>query len=343
MSSPYSNSAMGSEGSGGPGLVGRTPAWSTLGMRLVVALGGNALLRRGEAPTIERQRAHVAEAAARLAAVVPGNEVVVTHGNGPQVGLLALEAAAYHDVPDYPLDVLGAESQGMVGYLVEQELRRRLPAEVPVVTVLTTVEVDADDPAFAAPSKPIGPGYPEPDARRLERERGWAFAEDGSSWRRVVASPAPRRLVEEAPVRWLLERGSVVICAGGGGVPVVADASGRPVGVEAVVDKDHASSLLACDLGADLLVLATDVPAVCSGYGTAEERAVVAAHPEALLASLGAELPAGSMGPKVEAASVFASATGDPAVIGALSDIEALVAGTAGTRISVDVAGVRFG
>lgn len=312
-------------------------------MRLVVALGGNALLLRGEAPTIEHQRAHVAEAAARLAAVVPGREVVVTHGNGPQVGLLALEAAAYDEVPAYPLDVLGAESQGMVGYLVEQGLRRHLPLVVPVVTVLTTVEVDAGDPAFTSPTKPIGPGYGLAEARRLEAERGWTFAEDGAAWRRVVASPAPRRIVEEAPVRWLLERGSVVVCAGGGGVPVALDGSGRPVGVEAVVDKDHASSLLARDLDADLLVLATDVAAVCAGYGTGEERAVVAAHPEALLASLGPSLPAGSMGPKVEAAAAFASATGRPAVIGALSDIEAMVAGEAGTRISVDVAGVAYG
>lgn len=309
-------------------------------MRLVVALGGNALLQRGESPTIEHQRAHVAAAAAHLAAVVPGNEVVVTHGNGPQVGLLALEAAAYEAVPAYPLDVLGAESQGMVGYLVEQELRRRLSPGVPVVTVLTTVEVDGDDPAFAAPTKPIGPGYPAEEARRLAAARGWAFASDGGSMRRVVASPAPRRIVEEAPVRWLLERGSVVICAGGGGVPVALDDAGRPVGVEAVVDKDHASSLLARVLDADLLVLATDVAAVCSGYGTARERAVVAAHPEAVLAELGAELPPGSMGPKVEAAAAFASATGRPAVIGALDDIEALVAGTAGTRISTGVAGV---
>lgn len=309
-------------------------------MRLVVALGGNALLRRGEAPTIEHQRAHVAEAAARLAAVVPGNEVVVTHGNGPQVGLLALEAAAYEEVPDYPLDVLGAETQGMVGYLVEQELRRCLPPALPVVTVLTTVEVDADDPAFATPTKPIGPGYAAEEAARLAAERGWAFAADGERQRRVVASPAPRRIVEEDAVRVLLERGSVVICAGGGGVPVVADAAGRPAGVEAVVDKDHASSLLARDLDADLLVLATDVAAVCAGYGTPGERAVVAAHPEALLSSLGADLPPGSMGPKVAAAAAFASATGCPAVIGALEDIDALVAGTAGTRISVDVAGV---
>ncbi len=312
-------------------------------MRLVVALGGNALLRRGEAPTIEHQRAHVAEAAGRLAAVVAGNEVVVTHGNGPQVGLLALEAAAYADVPDYPLDVLGAESQGMVGYLVEQGLRRCLPASVPVVTVLTTVEVAADDPAFATPTKPIGPGYPEAEARRLADDRGWTFAPDGSSWRRVVASPAPHRIVEEDAVRALLERGSVVVCAGGGGVPVVADASGRPVGVEAVVDKDHASSLLARDLGADLLVLATDVSAVCAGFGRPGERAVVAAHPDALLAELGSSLPAGSMGPKVAAAAAFASATGRPAVIGALADIEALVSGRAGTRIAVDVAGVVLG
>lgn len=309
-------------------------------MRLVVALGGNALLRRGEAPTVERQRAHVAEAAAALAGVVPGHEVVVTHGNGPQVGLLALEAAAYDAVPAYPLDVLGAETQGMVGYLVEQELRRRLPPSASVVTLLTTVEVAADDPAFAAPSKPIGPGYPPEEAERLAGDRGWTFAPDGSALRRVVASPAPRRIVEEDAVRWLLERGSVVICAGGGGVPVVPDADGRPVGVEAVVDKDHASSLLARDLGAHLLVLATDVATVCAGYGTPDERAVVAAHPEALLAELGPSLPAGSMGPKVEAAAAFAVATARPAVIGALSDLAALVAGTAGTRICVDVAGI---
>lgn len=311
-------------------------------MRVVVALGGNALLRRGEPLTIENQRANVAVAGEHLARIVPGNEVVVSHGNGPQIGLLALEAASYEAVPAYPLDVLGAETQGMVGYLVEQELRRCLSADVPVVTLLTTVAVDAGDPAFDAPTKPIGPGYGADEARRLEAERGWMFARDGSAWRRVVASPTPRRIVEEAPVRWLLERGSVVVCAGGGGVPVVIDASGRPVGVEAVVDKDHASSLLARDLDADLLVLATDVPAVCSGFGTPGERAVGAAHPEALLAQVGPELPAGSMGPKVEAAAAFATATGRPAVIGALSDIEAMVAGRAGTRVAVNVDGVAY-
>ena len=187
-------------------------------MRIVVALGGNALLRRGEAMTVEHQRANVAVACEHLAAVVAGNEVVISHGNGPQIGLLALEAAAYQEVPAYPLDVLGAESQGMIGYLIEQELGNCLPPDQPLATLLTMIQVAPDDPAFGAPSKPIGPLYDEAEAEALAAERGWAFRPDGDHQRRVVPSPSPRRIFEERPIRWLLERGCVVICAGGGGI-----------------------------------------------------------------------------------------------------------------------------
>jgi carbamate kinase len=306
-------------------------------MRIVVALGGNALLRRGESVSMERQRARVADACARLAAIASGNDLVVAHGNGPQIGLLALEAAALADGPVVPLDVLGAESQGMIGYLLAQELANVLPRERPVATLLTMVEVDPDDPAFGAPTKPIGPVYDGAQAEAVRAERGWVLRRDGDGWRRVVPSPAPLRSVEQRPIGWLLEHGCVVVCGGGGGVPVTCAPDGRYVGVEAVVDKDAASALLARDLGADRCVMATDVDAVYLGFGTAAARRVVAAHPDAL-ARHAAEFAAGSMGPKVDAACMFARASGHPAVIGALDDLDRLVEGAVGTRIATDVA-----
>jgi carbamate kinase len=309
-------------------------------MRIVVALGGNALLRRGEPMTVENQRVNVAIACEHLAPVAAAHELVISHGNGPQIGLLALEGAAYTKVPAYPLDVLGAETQGMVGYLVEQELGNRLPFERPLATVLTMIEVDRADPAFEDPSKPIGPVYAADETADLEAERGWQFRPDGEGMRRVVPSPAPKRIFELRQIAWLLEAGSVVICAGGGGIPTAYDDDGHLHGVEAVIDKDHASGLLARDLAADVFVMATDAPAVYLGYGTPEQRAVTAAHPDALLPEHGGEFAAGSMLPKVTAACVFARATGRPASIGRLADIDALVVGTAGTRISTDVAGV---
>lgn len=309
-------------------------------MRVVVALGGNALLRRGQPMTIENQRANVAVACEHLAPLAGPHQLVISHGNGPQIGLLALEAAAYEPVPAYPLDVLGAESQGMVGYLIEQELGNRLPADHPLATLLTMIEVDPDDPAFGAPSKPIGPLYTEAEAAALEQERGWVFRPDGDRVRRVVPSPAPRRIFEERPISWLLDAGCVVICAGGGGIPTAFDGTRHLGGVEAVIDKDHASGLLARDLRADVFVMATDTPAAYLGFGSPSARAITAAHPDALLAEHGDEFAAGSMLPKVTAACDFARATGRPAVIGQLADIDALVEGAAGTRIATDVDGV---
>src|SRR6266540_1763103 len=228
-------------------------------MRVVVALGGNALLRRGEPMTAEVQRGNVRAAAPALAAVARRHQLVLSHGNGPQVGLLALQAAAYTEVAAYPLDVLGAQTEGKIGYVLEQELGNLLPFEVPLATVLTMVEVDPSDPAFADPTKFVGPVYPKPRADELAREKGWVFKPDGDRWRRVVPSPEPRRIFEIRPIRWLLDKDVVVICAGGGGVPTMyAPGAGRTlVGVEAVVDKDLASQLLAREVGADLCGIAT--------------------------------------------------------------------------------------
>jgi carbamate kinase len=306
---------------------------------VVVALGGNALLRRGEPMTIENQRANVRIACDHLAPLAARDELVVSHGNGPQIGLLALEEAAYEPVPDYPLDVLGAETQGMIGYLIEQEIGNRLPFEKPVATLLTMIEVDSDDPAFHDPTKPIGPTYGAAEAEKLAADHGWAFRPDGDAMRRVVPSPRPQRIFEIRQIRWLLERGCVVICAGGGGIPTVYRPRRELVGIEAVIDKDHASGLLARDVDADLFVMATDAPAVYLGFGTPEQRAVVEAHPDAL-AEHEDEFAAGSMRPKVDAACEFARATARPSAIGTLADIEGLVAGTAGTRISTRSAGV---
>ena len=248
-----------------------------------MALGGNALLRRGQALTDENQRRNVATACESLAPIALEHQLVVSHGNGPQVGLLALQGAAYAEVPTYSLDVLDAETQGMIGYLVEQELGSRLPMEVPLATLLTMIEVDRDDPAFADPTKPIGPLYDRATADTLGRERGWTFKSDGDSFRRVVPSPQPKRIFELRQISWLLERGSVVICAGGVGIPTTYEPGRRLVGVEAVIDKDRASALLAMGLHADVLVMATDVDAVYVDWGTSAARVVVRAHPDALM------------------------------------------------------------
>jgi carbamate kinase len=309
-------------------------------MRVVVALGGNALLRRRETMSVENQRANVGVACDHLAPIAEHHDVVISHGNGPQVGLLALEEAAYTASPDAPLDVLGAETQGMIGYLVEQELGNRLPFEKPIASLLTMIEVDGDDPAFANPTKPIGPVYTTDEAEQLASERGWTFKPDGDSVRRVVPSPAPKRIFEHRPIHWLLDRGCVVICAGGGGIPTTYKSERVLTGVEAVIDKDHASALLARDVGADMLILATDAANAFVNFGKPDQRAIANANPDALMSTHEKEFAAGSMLPKIHAACDFARTTGKPAVIGALADIELMLAGRAGTRIATDVSGV---
>ncbi|RAZ71692.1 carbamate kinase [Mesorhizobium atlanticum] len=297
-------------------------------MLIVAALGGNALLRRGEPMTAENQRANVKRAASALAALIDqGHSLVVTHGNGPQVGLLALQSAASTDGA-FPLDVLGAESAGMIGYMIEQELAN-LTSQRLFATLLTQVKVDPGDPAFAHPTKPIGPVYDEATARRLAGERGWTVAPDGDKWRRVVPSPRPLDILEVSVISYLVEHGVVVICTGGGGIPVIARDDGSMIGVEAVVDKDLASSLLARQLKADMLLMLTDVDAVYAGFGTPEARARRRVGPTELS---GRDFPAGSMGPKINAAIEFVQATGNPAAIGRLEDAVEIVKGRQGTR-----------
>ncbi|WP_297835477.1 carbamate kinase [Pseudomonas sp.] len=308
-------------------------------MRIVVALGGNALLRRGEPMTADNQRINIRIAAEQIAKISAGNELVIAHGNGPQVGLLSLQAAAYTSVSPYPLDVLGAETEGMIGYMIEQELGNLLPVGKPFATLLTQVEVNGNDPAFKYPSKPIGPVYSKEEAERLAAEKGWSIAPDGDKYRRVVASPRPKRIFEIRPIKWLLEKGSIVICAGGGGIPTMYGEDGKLKGVEAVIDKDLCSALLAEQLSCDLLVIATDVDAVFIDWGKPTQKAVAQVHPDDL-EKLG--FAAGSMGPKVQAACEFARNTGKEAVIGSLADIENIVKGYAGTRISTASKGIHY-
>jgi carbamate kinase len=301
-------------------------------VRVVVALGGNALLKRGEPMTAEAQRANVRSAAPALAAVAKDHQLVLSHGNGPQVGLLALQGAAYEEVETYPLDVLGAQTEGMIGYVLEQELGNLLPAEVPLATVLTMIEVDPADPAFGDPTKFVGPVYGRAEADGVAAEKGWVFKQDGDRWRRVVPSPEPKRIFEIRPIRWLLDKDVVVICAGGGGVPTMYEPGGGRtlVGVEAVIDKDLASELLAREVEAELFVMATDVDGVYADWGTPQQRRLERATPKELR---GSEFAAGSMGPKVDAALRFVEATGKRSAIGSLDQIEQIVEGTAGTQV----------
>ena len=301
-------------------------------MKLVVALGGNALLRRSQVASAPNQLANVRVAAAQLARVAAAHDMVLTHGNGPQVGLLALQSAAYAAVDSYPLDVLDAESEGMLGYLLEQELANLLPSERAVASLLTRVEVDPQDPAFLTPTKPIGPVYTKAQADELAGRRHWAMVADGAGWRRVVPSPKPLRVPGLEVIRGLLARGTLVIAAGGGGMPVVPRPDGGGLqGVEAVIDKDLCSALIATGLQADCLIIATDVDAVYLDWGLPTQRAVGRTTPQALAAH---GFAAGSMGPKVEAACSFVRASGQRAAIGALDAIEALLAGTGGTQIT---------
>jgi len=301
-------------------------------VRVVVALGGNALLKRGEPMTADVQRANVGTAAPPLAAVASAHQLVLSHGNGPQVGLLALQAAAYTEVEAYPLDVLGAQTEGMIGYMLEQELGNLLPPDVPFATILTMVEVSPDDPAFADPTKFVGPVYEKPDADALAEQKSWVFKQDGEKWRRVVPSPEPKRIWEIRPIRWLLEKEAVVICAGGGGVPTMFSKEDERtlIGVEAVIDKDLASELLAREVEADLYVMATDVDGVYVDWGTPDQRRLERVTVDELRAG---EFAAGSMGPKVAAAIRFVERTGKRAAIGGLADIEKIVDGSAGTQV----------
>ena len=301
-------------------------------MRVVVALGGNALLKRGEPMTAVNQRANVNVAAKSLAPVAEKHQLVLSHGNGPQVGLLALQASAYTDVDPYPLDVLGAETEGMIGYMIEQELGNLLPMEVPFATILTMVEVDPADPAFQNPTKFVGPVYDKDAVDKLIAEKGWVFKQDGDKWRRVVPSPLPKRIFELRPVKWLLEKNTVVICGGGGGIPTmyVPGEDRKLVGVEAVIDKDLVSELLSRELEADLFVMATDVDGVYLDWGKPSQRKIEQITASELKAH---NFAAGSMGPKVSAAIQFVENTGKRAAIGSLEEIEQIVAGTAGTNI----------
>ncbi len=307
-------------------------------MRIIVALGGNALLRRGEPITADTQRTNVKRAVAALLPLFEaGHQLVITHGNGPQVGLLALQAAAGPAEGTYPLDVLDAESEGMVGYLIEQELDNALPSGHLVAALLTQILVDRRDPAFRHPTKPIGQVYDKTQAEQLARMRGWRIAEDGKGWRRVVASPRPMQILEARVIELLVLQGVTVICAGGGGIPVVERSDGSLIGVEAVIDKDLASALLARQLRADQLLLLTDVDAVYLNWGTDTAEAIRFAGGGALKPG---DFAPGSMGPKIEAANGFAAETGRPAFIGRLEDAAAIVTGTAGTKIDVTTQGI---
>ena len=307
-------------------------------MLVVVALGGNALLRRGAPMTVASQRAAIAAASEPLARLAIGHELVVSHGNGPQVGLLALQAASYDHVSEYPFDVLDAQTGGMIGYLLESELSNHLGDRKPVAVLITRTLVDAQDPAFANPTKFVGPTYSREEADRVALERGWDLKSDGEVFRRVVPSPAPQRIIEIAPVRWILGHGGVVVCAGGGGVPTARDSNGTYTGVEAVVDKDLASAVLARDLHADTLIMATDVDGVYLDWGTPESRRVRHARPDDLEPR---DFAAGSMGPKVAAAVQFAQETGGRAVIGSLDDLDGLLSGTSGTTVSTSQSGLQ--
>ena len=310
-------------------------------MRVVVALGGHALLQRGQEPTIEAQRANLATACASLAPVASEHELVVTHGNGPQVGLLALQNVGRDDVPPSPLDVLDAETQGMIGYLIEQVLRRCRGVDSAVAALLTLVEVDPGDPAFADPTKPIGPAVDAETASRLARELGWTFEPDAGAYRRVVASPEPKQILGLRQIAWLLERGCVVICAGGGGIPVAAGPDGELEGVEAVIDKDCTSALLARQLGAQFLAITTDADAVYLDWGRPTARAIRRVRPDVLM-ELVDNFDAGEMRPKVTAAAGFVNATGGVAAIGSLSDITRMLEQQVGTVVTLDAEDIEL-
>jgi carbamate kinase len=300
-------------------------------MRIVVALGGNALLKRGEPLTAEAQQTNVRIAAAALADLARDHQIIVAHGNGPQVGLMALHAATFAPENPWPLDVLGAETEGMIGYLLEQELMNALPPGTDCATLLTRVEVDPKDPAFDQPTKPIGPVYSAEEARLVRAEHLWSMVEEAKGGlRRVVPSPLPIAILNIAPIRLLVDARVCVICAGGGGIPVVRGAEGKMEGVEAVIDKDRTAALLAQTLEADGLLMLTDVEAVYRNWGGPEQTAIASITPDGLAEM---NFAAGSMGPKIAAACDFVRAGGRMAGIGRLQDARAIVEGQAGTQV----------
>jgi carbamate kinase len=306
------------------------PDRSAIDVRLVAAAGGNALLQRGEAPLAAIQEKHVDAAVVALAPLARDHQLVVTHGNGPQVGLLANESATDPALPGpYPLDVLDAQTQGMIGYFLLQAFENALP-ERQVVGLIGQTEVAADDPAFAHPTKFVGPQYSKDEGQRVTALRAWQMRLDGTLWRRVVASPEPLAIVELVTIKTLVGCGAVVICAGGGGIPVIRGDDGLLRGAEAVVDKDLTAALLARDLDADGLLILTDVPNVQLDFGTPAARPIGRTTPEAMRAHV---FPPGSMGPKVEAACRFVEATGKPAMIGSLTEVGDLLSGARGTII----------
>ncbi len=305
-----------------------------------MALGGNALLKRGQALNAENQRENIRIAAKQLAEIHRNHQLIIAHGNGPQVGLLALMDAAYTAVDPYPLDVLGAETVGMIGYIIEQELGNIIPFEDHIVTVLTQILVDPEDPAFQKPSKHVGPIYDKTQADRLRDEKGWFMAEDGPHFRRVVPSPLPQKIIEINAIRMLVDNGVVVICAGGGGIPTAYDRERKLYGVEAVIDKDLASALLSRELDAEMFVMLTDVANVYTDFGTRHQRPIRAVHPDALEQM---DFVDGSMGPKIRGACEFVRETGYSSAIGQLSDLVKIMTGEAGTLISNDIDGIVFG
>ncbi len=300
-------------------------------MRIVIALGGNALLKKGEPLTAKNQRENIRIAAEALAPLASDHELIISHGNGPQVGLLALQASVFSGEDAFPLDVLGAQTEGMIGYIIEQELGNILPFEQPFASILTMVEVNKDDPAFQNPTKPIGPEFVEEDAKKLMQEKNWVMREENNKWRRVVPSPIPQRIFQLRPIKWLLEKGTIVICTGGGGIPTMYNDEGILSGVEVVIDKDYAGALLAKELNADLYIMATDSDAVYENWGTPQAKALRNVSYDDLKHL---NFASGSMGPKVISACWFAEKTRKKAAIGAITDLEKLVSGDRGTIIS---------
>lgn len=308
-------------------------------MKIVVALGGNALLKRGQPLTQENQRTNIKQAATQIAQVIDNNSIIITHGNGPQVGLLAQQSLNQNNEQAYPLDVLDSQTEGMIGYVIEQEMNNALSTNTDVVTLLTQVVVDINDVAFLHPTKPIGAVFSEEQAKILADKYNWSIAADGEFFRRVVPSPKPQSIIELNAIRLLVDQGIIVICAGGGGIPVHINSEGKYNGVEAVIDKDHCSSLLANKIDADLLVIATDVEGIFLDWKTPDQRQCFNVTPKELSQYT---FPEGSMGPKVQAACDFVTTTGKRAVIGSLGSINEIIAGTAGTQITLEGKGASF-